>query len=47
MLQLPATLDATYNRDVNWRFKQSFGTAVTPWSGPALEGQFLTRHVSR
>ena len=47
MLQLPATSDAAYRGEVDRRFRQLFGSAVGPWSGAALECQFLAGHVSR
>ena len=46
VLQLPATLDTAYKREVDRRFKQRFGTAVGPWSEAALECRFLAGHVS-
>ena len=44
LLQLPATLDTSYKREVDRRFKQR--KAVGPWSGAALECRFLAGHVS-
>ena len=46
MLQLPATLDTAYKGEVDRRFRQRFGSAVGPWSGAALECQFLAGYVS-
>ena len=46
MLQLPATLDAAYRGEVDRRFRQRVGSAVGPWSGAALECQFLAGRVS-
>ena len=46
LLQLPTTLDAAYRGEADRSFWQRFSSAVRPWSGAALERQFLTGYVS-